>query len=178
VRRQLSLRGMEPVAEADHATADALVVGIDLDLNYDKLAAAQAVALRGVPFVGTDLDGAYPWEDRWLPGSGSFVAAVERASGRRAIGAGKPEPTMYQALLHQVPDDALPVVVGDNPATDIRAGRAAGFPTVLVLTGIASEGGVATLTPDEQPDYVVADLAAFVHDVVPRLVEMREPLGR
>lgn len=170
VRRQLQLRGMDPVSDAEAAEADALVVGIDLELTYDKLATAQSVALRGVPFIGTDLDGAYPWEDRWLPGSGSFVAAIERASGRKAIGAGKPEPTMYQALLRQAPAQSVPIVVGDNPATDIRAGNAAGYPTVLVLTGIASVESLPHLVDEERPTFVVPDLAAFVNELLPELV--------
>ncbi|HEY8742124.1 MAG TPA: haloacid dehalogenase, partial [Chloroflexota bacterium] len=95
VARQLQERGMQPVPEEDHQAADALVVGLDLELSYRKLARAQAVGLRGVPFVATDLDGAYPWEESWLPGSGSIVAAVERATARSAVPAGKPEPFMY-----------------------------------------------------------------------------------
>lgn len=169
VARQLRDRGLAPVAEEAHAEADALVVGIDLELSYRKLARAQAVGLRGVPFLATDLDGAYPWEDSWLPGSGSIVAAVERATERQAVSAGKPEPYMYRALLRGLPEDATPVVIGDNLATDIRAGRAAGFTTILVLSGIATREAAAQAAPEERPDYVAADLPAAVADVLPRL---------
>ena len=169
VARQLRQRGMDPVAEERHIDADALVVGIDLELNYPKLARAQAVAMRGVPFLGTDFDGAYPYEGGFLPGSGSIIAAVERASGRQAVAAGKPAPHMYEALLRELPDGARPVVVGDNLGTDIRAGRAASFPTVLVLTGIASAEDAKAALPEERPDYVVPDLPAFVREIVPRL---------
>jgi HAD superfamily hydrolase (TIGR01450 family) len=169
VARQLRERGMQPVAEEDHQQADALVVGIDLELSYRKLARAQAVGLRGVPFLATDMDGAYPWEDGWLPGSGSLVAAVERATSRVAVPAGKPEPFMYRALLQGLPEGLRPVVIGDNLGTDIRAGRAAGFTTVLVLSGIATAADAAAAAPEERPDYVVADLAAAAREVAPRL---------
>ena len=169
VRRQLQERGMRPVAEEEHETADALVVGLDLELSYRKLARAQAVGLRGVPFLATDMDGAYPWEASWLPGSGSIVAAVERATGRAALAAGKPEPYMYRALLQGLSGDLLPVVIGDNLGTDIRAGRAAGFTTILVLSGIATVGDAARAGPDERPDHVVADLATAARDLIPRL---------
>ncbi|MGI8916853.1 MAG: HAD-IIA family hydrolase [Chloroflexota bacterium] len=169
VARQLRDRGMQPVAEAEHESADALVVGIDLELTYRKLARAQAVGLRGVPFLATDMDGAYPWEDGWLPGSGSIVAAVERATGRTALPAGKPEPFMYRALLRGLSDGLLPVVVGDNLGTDIRAGRAAGFTTILVLSGIATAADAANAVPEERPDHVVADLATAARDIVPHL---------
>jgi len=169
VVRQLRGRGLQPVEEEAQREADALVVGIDLELTYRKLARAQAVGLRDVPFVATDLDGAYPWEESWLPGSGSIVAAVERATGRTATAAGKPEPHMYRALLQGLPTGIQPVVVGDNLTTDIRAGRAAGYPSALVLSGIATAKDAAAASPSERPDFVVADLRAFVHEVVPRL---------
>jgi glycerol 3-phosphatase-2 len=169
VARQLRERGLEPLAEEQSVDADALVVGLDLELTYRKLARAQAVGLRGVPFVATDLDGAYPWEESWLPGSGSIVAAVERATGRIAVAAGKPEPYMYRALLKGLPADARPVVVGDNLGTDIRAARAAGFTSILVLSGIATAEDAAQATPEERPDYVVADLTAVANTVVPHL---------
>lgn len=169
VARQLRERGMQPVAEEEHASADALVVGLDLELTYRKLARAQAVGLRGVPFLATDLDGAYPWEDGWLPGSGSIVAAVERATGRSAAPAGKPEPFMYRALLRDVEAGLLPVVIGDNLGTDIRAGKRAGFPTILVLSGIATAEDAGRATAEERPDYVVADLAEAARTVLPHL---------
>lgn len=169
VGRQLRERGLEPLPEERSAEADALVVGLDLEVTYRKLARAQAVGLRGVPFVATDLDGAYPWEDSWLPGSGSIVAAVERATGRTATAAGKPEPYMYQALLEGLPPDAVPVVVGDNLGTDIRAARTAGFTSILVLSGIATAADAGRALPEERPDYVVADLAAVANSVVPLL---------
>jgi HAD superfamily hydrolase (TIGR01450 family) len=169
VARQLRERGMEPVGEDDHRSADGLVVGLDLELTYRKLARAQAVGLRGVPFLATDLDGAYPWEESWLPGSGSIVAAVERATGRLATPAGKPEPFMYRSLLSGLDASRVPVVIGDNLGTDIRAGRAAGFTTILVLSGIATAEDAARAVAEERPDYVVADLAEAAHAVLPRL---------
>ena len=170
VGRQLRDRGLLPVAEEAQRDADALVVGIDLELTYRKLARAQAVGLRGVPFLATDMYGAYPCEYCWLPVSGSIVAAVERATGRQATPAGKPEPDMYRALLRGLPAGAFPVVVGDNLGTDIRAGRAAGYTSVLVLSGLADRAAAAAAPPEEHPDYVVADLPAVVAEVVPRLL--------
>lgn len=169
VARQLCERGMQPVAEEEHMSADALVVGLDLELTYRKLARAQAVGLRGVPFLATDLDGAYPWEASWLPGSGSIVAAVERATNRRAVAAGKPEPFMYRALLRNLAPDLTPIVIGDNLSTDIRAGRAAGFTTILVLSGIATAEDAGNAVAEERPDFVVADLAEAARSVLPQL---------
>ena len=97
------------------------------------------------------------------------MAAVERATERQAVSAGKPEPYMYRALLRGLPEDATPVVIGDNLATDIRAGRAAGFTTILVLSGIATREAAAQAAPEERPDSVAADLPAAVADVLPRL---------
>ncbi|MCL4508296.1 MAG: HAD-IIA family hydrolase [Chloroflexi bacterium] len=170
VARQLRDAGLTPVPSDDEMTADSLVVGLDLHLSYRKLTHAQAVGLQGVPFVATDLDGAYPWEDRWLPGSGAIVAAVEASIGRKATNAGKPSPLMYELLLECAPPSSIPVVIGDNLKTDIRAGRSAGFPTVAVLTGIASAEAIATAVPEERPDYVASDLLDAVTRVLPQIL--------
>ncbi|HEY8745273.1 MAG TPA: HAD hydrolase-like protein, partial [Chloroflexota bacterium] len=88
---------------------------------------------------------------------------------RRAVPAGKPEPLMYRALLRGLPAGLLPVVIGDNLGTDIRAGRAAGFLTILVLSGIAKAEDAARAAPEERPDYVVTDLREAAERVVPLL---------
>ncbi|HEV7213692.1 MAG TPA: HAD hydrolase-like protein, partial [Chloroflexota bacterium] len=128
-----------------------------------------------VPFLATDLDGAYPWEESWLPGSGSIVAAVERATGRIATPAGKPEPFMYRSLLSGLDPSLVPVVIGDNLGTDIRAGRAAGYTTILVLSGIATAEDATRAVAEERPDYIVADLAEAALRVAPQLAEVRPP---
>jgi 4-nitrophenyl phosphatase len=88
------------------------------------------------------------------PGAGSILAAVETATGAQAVVIGKPQPTLVRVALERIgvpPEHAA--MVGDQVATDIRAGQAAGLKTILV------EGGLAQVTEETRPDLVVRDLA-------------------
>jgi 4-nitrophenyl phosphatase len=96
-------------------------------------------------------------DDGLAPGAGSIVAAVAAASGVHPTVVGKPEPTLLQVALDRLgvsPPDAA--IVGDQIATDIRAGIAAGVRTILV------EGDLATPLEGIEPDLTVRDLAQLL----------------
>lgn len=157
LRGQLRRVGARPVPPTRPDMADSLVLGLDLAFSYRRLARAQAVALRVGTFIATDADASYPWQDGLLPGTGSLLRAVELASGRRALVAGKPEPHMYGELIRRHGASGA-VVVGDNLDTDIAAGKRIGAVTVLALTGIGTEGDVERRNADERPDYVIPSI--------------------
>ena len=126
--------------------AEAVVVGMCKTFDYALLEAAMDGIGAGARFVATNPDATYPLEGgRFCPGAGSLVAAVQTCSGVEPFVVGKPKPFLIETLLAETglrPDEAL--VVGDREDTDIAAGKAAGCPTYLVLTGVARaipEGG-------------------------------------
>jgi len=80
---------------------DTVVVGLDLHLTYAKLAEAQRSILAGAHFVCSNRDRAYPVEGRLLPGAGTIVAAIEVATGVRAICIGKPEPFLFEEAIRR-----------------------------------------------------------------------------
>lgn len=138
---------------------DFVVVGMDRDFNYGKLRRAQQAILEGAEFVATNPDATFPTEEGLLPGAGSIVAAVERASGRRPRLIGKPEPFMLElALRVSGAKREECVVVGDRLDTDILAGNKAGMMTVLVLTGVTSEEEARRARGEFKPDFVIPDL--------------------
>jgi HAD superfamily hydrolase (TIGR01458 family) len=102
----------------------------------------------------------------WLPDegptldAGPFVAALEYASRVEATLVGKPAPAFFESAssLLGVPRESL-AVVGDDPETDVRGGRAAGLHTIQVRTGKFDEARLMELPPDERPDRVVDSLA-------------------
>jgi ribonucleotide monophosphatase NagD (HAD superfamily) len=50
------------------------------------------------------------------------------------------------------------VIVGDNLATDIACGKAAGIATVLTLTGVTSQAQLANCSDEVLPDLVIQNL--------------------
>src|SRR5439155_9101623 len=95
---------------------DTVVVGLDLHLTYAKIAEAQRAVLAGAHFVCSNRDRAYPVEGRLVPGAGTIVAAIEVATGARAIYIGNPEPFRIEEAIPRAgrPKGEPVVVVGDS----------------------------------------------------------------
>jgi HAD superfamily hydrolase (TIGR01457 family) len=155
---EISEAGLTPTDAADGATA--VVQGLDPQLRYATLAEA-CIALRaGAVWVACNVDPTLPSERGPLPGNGSLVAVLRTATRLEPQVAGKPAPALMQTAARRVGADA-PLVVGDRLDTDIQGGRAAGFPTLLVLTGVSDAAELLAAPPEARPDYVGADLAAL-----------------
>ncbi len=70
---------------------------------------------------------------------------------------GKPQPEMMvQALARMGGDASNTAVLGDRLDTDILAGRNAGLPTILVLTGVS--GRDEAETGPIRPDFIFKDI--------------------
>lgn len=139
--------------------ADTVVVGLDLHLTYAKLAEAQRTILAGALFVATNKDRAYPVEGRLLPGAGSIVAALEVATGERALCIGKPEPFLFEETIRRAGGPDGPVlVVGDSTDYDIVAAHRVGATGILILTGLTEAGAATVATGDARPDHVIRSL--------------------
>ena len=142
-------------AGAGSVTADkaapAVVVGIDPKLTYDKLKQASLLVRAGADLIGTNGDAAIPSTGGMVPGNGAILAAIEMATGRKALVLGKPAPAMYESALRTLGTPAgRTLMIGDRIDTDITGARRAGMVTALVLSG-ATDGASAsasTLAPD------------------------------
>jgi len=143
---------------------DFVVVGLDLEFTYDKLAAGLAHLRNGARFIATNTDAMLPTEDDFLPGAGSMVAALAAASGMVPEVVGKPNRPVMDVLLQEYVLEAGDcIMVGDRLETDILGGKNAGMHTVLVLTGASSVEDVETsgIRPDIILDSIAdIDLAA------------------
>ena len=154
VRAELAEVGV--ASTDDWRSADTVVVGIDLDLTYDRLASAVLAVRAGARLVATNHDATYPSSEGLKPGAGAIVAAIETATDVRAEVAGKP----HEAMRRMVREAATggPIwVVGDRQDTDLAMADAEGWRSALVLTGVAK--GPDPSRP--RPDLVVEDLGAF-----------------
>jgi len=157
--RDVGLRTAAPTERGLAAAPDVLVVGVDFSLSYRRLSIAAEAVRRGAYFVATNRDPVYPVPERLTAGAGSMVAAVAVAAGREPdLVVGKPEPRLFEAAAEMAgvpPSEA--VVIGDNLLTDIRAARAVGARSVLMLTGVTSYEDLAGVAQADQPTAVARD---------------------
>jgi 4-nitrophenyl phosphatase len=166
MERELTAGGMHVIYDQDEPDAkiDYVVVGLDRDFHYRKLARAMRAILNGAEFIATNRDATFPVESgELLPGGGSLVAALVTVVGREPHLIGKPETYALQKILDQTestPDNTI--VVGDRLDTDIEAGNRIGAWTVLVLTGVTSREQADAAEGDQEPDMTIASLAELV----------------
>ena len=135
VRQALGERGVE-IRPA--GPADTVVVGWHRDFDFDGLANACRAVWGGARLVATNADATYPTPDGLLPGAGSILAAVEKATGVKAEVAGKPEPPVV-ALLKERAQGPVALVVGDRLDTDGLLAQRLGVPFALVLSGVSKQ---------------------------------------
>jgi len=153
------------VDEKQLQQAEYVVVGLDREFNYKKLANAMSAILMGAKFIATNLDPDFPASGgRLLPGGGAIVAALEMATGVKPLVIGKPEPLMMELVLDtaDVKREEI-LLIGDRAATDIVAGKRAGVETCLVLTGVTTPQEAKMLPPELTPDCVVNDLGGVLN---------------
>ncbi len=137
--------------------ADIVVSGLDRQLSWDKLATATLNIKAGAEFYATNSDTTLPTELGEVMGNGGTIAALEAATGIKAISIGKPEPILYQqalAILGSQADNTL--AIGDRLDTDILGAVNAGMRSIMVLTGISSEDDIELV--DYKPDWLMADI--------------------
>jgi HAD superfamily hydrolase (TIGR01450 family) len=137
---------------------DAVVVGLDPQLTYLRIAVAADAIRAGARFVATNRDPVYPTERGLRPGSGSVVAAIEAACGMAPLSIGKPEPLLLEEAARVVGREARDaVMIGDSLTTDVAAARAVGARSVFMLTGVAGREQLDALPPDQRPTAVAAN---------------------
>ena len=119
--------------------------------------------MRCAPLIVPNRDANYPDPGRLVPGTGAAVAALEAATGVRAIAIGKPAPDLLlQAAALDGSEIRDAIMIGDSPATDIAAANAAGCRSILLMTGVGAGVGavkIHDLPEAQQPTWVALDAA-------------------
>ncbi|MFA9560042.1 TIGR01457 family HAD-type hydrolase [Evansella sp. AB-rgal1] len=149
----LESKGMKLVEE----DANVVVMGLDRELTYEKLAKACLLVRFGATLLSTNGDVAIPTERGLLPGNGSLTSVVEVSTGVKATYMGKPEAIIVDQAL-EVLGTALEktVMVGDNYNTDILSGINAGMDTIIVHTGVTTKEHLTTV--EVQPTWSIESL--------------------
>ncbi|MGI8752128.1 MAG: HAD-IIA family hydrolase [Acidimicrobiales bacterium] len=155
----LADRGVAVVEPGDDPAG--VLVGRDLDLDHDRLAAAATAIRGGARFVATNADPTFPTATGLLPGAGALVAFLATAGGTEPEVAGKPHRPV--ADLVQDRFGTVDVMVGDRPDTDGLFAAMIHARFALVLSGVT---GRAAIPADPAPDVVGADLAAITEQLL------------
>jgi HAD superfamily hydrolase (TIGR01450 family) len=137
---------------------DTVVVGLDVEFSYARLAVAVGAVRAGARFVAVNRDPIHPTEHGLVPGAGSVVAAVATASGMEPVSIGKPGPLLLEIAAHRMGRPATEaVMIGDSLTADIPAAIAVGARSVLMLTGISTAAQVGSLAAADRPTEVAVD---------------------
>lgn len=145
---------------------DAVVLGFDMTLTYEKLVKLCDFVRAGLPYIATHPDFNCPVEGGFIPDIGGMIALVEACTGRRPdVVIGKPNRYIVESVSEKfgVPLEQI-AMVGDRLYTDIAVGANAGITSVLVLSGETAltdlEGSAV------QPDYIFQNLGELADAVV------------
>jgi HAD superfamily hydrolase (TIGR01458 family) len=174
-RREFDGQHLVAADEADAAppgTVAAVVIGdAGDDLSYRNMDVAFRLVRRGAELLSMHRN---PW---WLTArgetldAGGFVAALEFATGRRAVILGKPSPAVFRQAAAGLAEDlggrvarSSIAMVGDDLGADIAAAQRVGMRGILVLSGKTSAADVARAASSRRrgPDGVAATLADVV----------------
>ncbi len=157
---ELELAGHEIV---DYRDAEYLVVGSNRGINFELLTKALRACLNPeIRYIATNPDRIFPSEDGPVPGTGMLIGALYWMTGRMPdVVIGKPsEVIMREALdiLGLKAEDV--VVIGDQIDVDVKAGKAIGATTLLVLSGVTTKENLQKMIErfGEKPDYVLNHL--------------------
>ncbi len=133
---ELGRHGVQVVEELP----DAVLVGFDQILSYERLRKACYFLERGARFLATHPDPTCPTEEQHLPDAGALLALLEAATGRRPERIfGKPDPAFLRRVAESLgvnPADCL--YVGDRLEVDVPFALEAGARAALVLSGATS----------------------------------------
>ena len=152
------------VTEEYTEKAVAILLAFDPELTGEKLRTTCKMLTKfNLPYYATNPDWVCPVDFGYIPDCGSMCWGIERATGKRPIYIGKPEPTMvfelmkkYNALKEEV------VVIGDRVYTDIASGVNAGVETICVLSGEATLKDIDE--SDVKPTYVLNSVKDILLD--------------
>jgi len=123
---------------------DYVVVGETRTYNFEKIEKAIALVNKGARLIGANPDVTGPTETGIMPATGSLIAPIEIATGKKAYFVGKPNPLILRHAVKKLGIRSQDtVIIGDRMDTDIVSGIESSIDTVLVLSGVTSEDEVS-----------------------------------
>jgi NagD protein len=136
----------------------AVIVGFDTSLTYDRLCRTAWWISQGLPFIATHPDLVCPTDEPTvLIDCGSITACLTAATSRQPLVLGKPDPAILLAVSsrHRITSNQL-AMVGDRIYTDIAMAQRAGVMSILVLSGEATATDAAKMS--QPPELIVSHI--------------------
>lgn len=122
---------------------DYVVIGETRTYCFEKLEKAIALVNGGAKLIGANPDTVGVTEKGIMPATGSLVAPIEIATGKKAYFVGKPNPLMLRQGLRILGCHGSDIAfIGDRMDTDIIAGIESNIDTVLVLSGVTERDDI------------------------------------
>jgi len=148
--------GFDPVEGAD---ADAVVVGLDPELDHERLTLACHAILRSkARLIALHRNRLYTdAEGRDAPSVGAIAECLVYATQAEPEVMGKPSPAIFRQGLRVVgvpAEEAL--MVSDDPFSDLAGARRLGMKAAFVLSGKYPDRSIVErIAPAERPDIIV-----------------------
>lgn len=133
-------------------------------VTYDSLNTAFRHLMQGADLIALENDRYWMAADGLSLSAGPFVQALEFATGKKAIIAGKPSKTFFkQALIDMGLRAAEVAMIGDDILSDIGGAQVMGMQGILVRTGKYRKDMVknAAIKPDR-----IIDSIAQLQDIL------------
>jgi HAD superfamily hydrolase (TIGR01450 family) len=124
----------------NESNPDAVIVGFDKELTYDKLKKASLFISNNIDYFLTHNDLFCPTENGPIPDAGSIAHLLMKSTNvKYKADFGKPSFHMVQyvrSIIYSIGLNYSDVImIGDRKKTDIMLGKKIGIKTCLVLTG-------------------------------------------
>jgi HAD superfamily hydrolase (TIGR01457 family) len=149
------------VLEGEPDSADVVVIGWDRTVDYTKLKNAGLLVQRGATLIATNADDAFPAPDGLWPGAGAILSVITKTTDAIPEIVGKPFAPLFEEA-RRAGGGGTPLVVGDRLDTDIKGAADLGWDTLLVFTGIATEGDLAA--SQVKPTFTGRDLSVLFEE--------------
>lgn len=147
--------------QLDEQNPEAVIVGFDTSLVYDRLTAACNFIKNGVPTFGVNPDYVCPLDEGgFLPDCGSISELIYASTGVRYEFFGKPSRHTLEYVLEATGYREEEIAfVGDRLYTDIAIGNGNKLLTILVLSGETTPEML--LSAVEKPDIICEGLPSL-----------------
>ena len=101
-----------------------------------------------------------PQKNHFILDAGSFIAAIEYATSKKAVLVGKPSPIFFQTALEILgyKENSPFIMIGDDIESDLMPVNKMGGKSILILTGKTK----SLLEGEFKPDHVANDLSEVI----------------